>query len=85
LAAPGIVAGRILGCAKALGEFGATITFVSNIPGETQTLALAIFNLVETPGADAPLMRLLWLSVGVSFLALMTSELLAQRVRRDRP
>jgi molybdate transport system permease protein len=85
LAAPGIMAGMILGFAKALGEFGATITFVSNIPGETQTLALAIFNLVETPGADAALMRLLWLSVGLSFFALMASELLAQRVMRGRP
>jgi molybdate transport system permease protein len=84
LAAPGVAAGLILGFARALGEFGATITFVSNIPGETQTLALAIFNLVETPGADAALMRLLWLSVSVSFLALITSEFLAGRVARSR-
>jgi molybdate transport system permease protein len=84
LAAPGVAAGLILGFARALGEFGATITFVSNIPGETQTLALAIFNLVETPGADAALMRLLWLSVSVSFLALITSEFLAGRVTRSR-
>jgi molybdate transport system permease protein len=82
LAAPGVVAGLILGFAKALGEFGATITFVSNIPGETQTLALAIFNLVETPGRDAAVMRLVWLSVGVSLVALMASEYLARRVKR---
>jgi molybdate transport system permease protein len=85
LAAPGIVAGMILGFAKAMGEFGATITFVSNIPGETQTLALAIFNLLETPGSDAPLMRLIWLSVGVSFVAVLASEFLARRVMRNRP
>ena len=71
-----------LAFAKALGEFGATITFVSNIPGETQTLALAIYSLTQTPGGDAHAMRLVWLSVGVSVAALLASELLARRIAR---
>jgi len=82
LALPGVLAGMILCFAKALGEFGATITFVSNIPGETQTLALAIFGLVQTPGGDAAAMRLVWLSVGLSLVALLASEVLARRVVR---
>ena len=68
----------------AKGEFGATIMFVSNIPGETQTLALAIFSLIETPGAEAAVLRLVWLSIAVSFVALLASEYLAQRVSRSR-
>ncbi len=84
LALPGVLAGMVLGFAKALGEFGATITFVSNIPGETQTLALAIFSLIQTPGSDRAVMRLVGLSVGVSFAALMLSEYLARRVARGR-
>ncbi len=84
LAAPGILAGAILGFAKALGEFGATITFVSNIPGETQTLALAIYALTQTPGGDAGVWRLAALSVAVSFTALVAADALARRtaVRR---
>jgi molybdate transport system permease protein len=84
LSLPGISAGLILGFAKALGEFGATITFVSNIPGETRTLALAIYGLVETPGGDAAALRLIWLSVIVSLAALLASEVLARRMRYDR-
>jgi molybdate transport system permease protein len=84
LALPGILAGAIIAFAKALGEFGATIMFVSNIPGETQTLALAIFSLIETPGAEAAVLRLVWLSIAVSFVALLASEYLAQRVSRSR-
>jgi len=84
LALPGVVAGMIIAFAKALGEFGATIMFVSNIPGETQTLALAIFSLIETPGAEAAVMRLVWLSIAVSFVALIASEALARRVVRGR-
>jgi molybdate transport system permease protein len=81
---PGILAGAILGFAKALGEFGATITFVSNIPGETQTLALAIYALTQTPGGDAGVWRLAALSVCVSFVALVAADALARRtaVRR---
>jgi molybdate transport system permease protein len=84
LAAPGVLAGAILGFAKALGEFGATITFVSNIPGETQTLALAIYALTQTPGGDAGVWRLAALSVCVSFVALVAADALARRtaVRR---
>lgn len=79
---PGIVAGMVLSFAKAMGEFGATITFVSNIPGETQTLSLAIYSLTQVPGGDAGAMRLTVISVIVSMAALMLSELLATAVAR---
>jgi molybdate transport system permease protein len=79
-----VLAGLIIGFAKALGEFGATITFVSNIPGETQTLALAIFTDLERPGGDAAAMRLVWLSVGISVLALVASEALGRSFRRTQ-
>jgi molybdate transport system permease protein len=84
LALPGVIAGMVLCFAKALGEFGATITFVSNIPGETQTLALAIYALTQTPGGDAGVWRLAALSVCVSFVALVAADALARRtaVRR---
>ena len=84
LALPGVLAGVIIGFAKALGEFGATITFVSNIPGETQTLALAIYTQLERPGGDAAAMRLVWLSVAVSVLALVVSELVERSFRRSK-
>jgi molybdate transport system permease protein len=80
LALPGILSGMVLGFAKALGEFGATITFVSNIPGETQTLALAIYTLTQSPGGDARVIRLAALSVVVSLVALVISEALSRRV-----
>lgn len=79
LALPGVFAGIILGFAKALGEFGATITFVSNIPGETRTLALAIFTLLDTPDGDAAVLRLVWISIVVSMSAVLASEWLARR------
>jgi molybdate transport system permease protein len=82
LALPGVLAGLVIGFAKALGEFGATITFVSNIPGETQTLALAIFTQLERPGGDAAAMRLAWLSVAISVLALVASEVLHRALGR---
>src|SRR6185295_7639525 len=82
LALPGILAGMVIGFAKALGEFGATITFVSNIPGETQTLALAIYSQLERPGGDAAAMRLAWLSIAISVVALLASEALARTFRR---
>ena len=82
LALPGILAGLMIGFAKALGEFGATITFVSNIPGETQTLALAIFSQLERPDGDAPALRLAWLSVAISVVALVASEALSRSFRR---
>jgi len=84
LALPGLVAGLIIGFAKALGEFGATITFVSNIPGETQTLALAIFTQLDRPGGDMAAMRLVWLSIGISVVALIASEALGRSFSRAR-
>jgi molybdate transport system permease protein len=84
LAIPGVLAGMIIGFAKALGEFGATITFVSNIPGETQTLALAIFTQLERPGGDAAAMRLAMISIAISVLALVASELLSRSFTRGR-
>jgi molybdate transport system permease protein len=82
LALPGIIAGMVLGFAKALGEFGATITFVSNIPGETQTIPTAIYTLVQTPGGDSAAMRLVLVSAALAMLALIVSEWLARRVTR---
>jgi molybdate transport system permease protein len=82
LMAPGIVAGAVLAFARAIGEFGATITFVSNIPGETQTLATAIYTLIQTPYGDAPALRLIVVSVLVSLVALMISETLDRRGRQ---
>ena len=82
LALPGVIAGMILAFAKAMGEFGATITFVSNIPGETQTLPLAIYALTQAPGGDAGALRLTLVSVVISVGALLVSELLARRAAR---
>lgn len=78
LTLPGIIAGMILAFAKAMGEFGATITFVSNIPGETQTLSAAIYTFTQVPGGDAGALRLTIVSVAISMLALLVSELLAR-------
>ena len=83
LALPGIIAGVILSFAKAMGEFGATITFVSNIPGETQTLPSAIYTFTQVPGGDAGAMRLTLVSVVISMAALIVSELMARRVERQ--
>jgi molybdate transport system permease protein len=83
LALPGVIAGAVLGFAKALGEFGATITFVSNIPGETQTLSSAIYGLLQVPGAEAGLWRLTVVAVAISFGAVLLSEWLVQRQRRE--
>lgn len=82
LAVPGIVAGMVLGFAKAIGEFGATITFVSNIPGETQTIASAIYALIQTPDGDAAALRLVGISVVIATGALVASEWLARRATR---
>ncbi len=79
LALPGVVAGSLLAFARALGEFGATITFVSNIPGETQTISAAIYTLTQVPGGDAAAMQLVVVSIVISFAALIASELLARR------
>ncbi|GAB3315940.1 molybdate ABC transporter permease subunit [Luteimonas notoginsengisoli] len=83
LAWPGIVAGAVLAFAKALGEFGATITFVSAIPGETQTISSAIYGLLQVPGGDAGIWRLALVAVGISLLALLASEWLVRRQRGE--
>ena len=85
LAWPGIVAGAVLAFAKALGEFGATITFVSNIPGETRTISSAIYGLMQVPGGEAGIWRLALVAVAISLLALLASEWLVRRQhgRRD--
>jgi molybdate transport system permease protein len=77
---PGVIAGMILSFAKAMGEFGATITFVSNIPGETQTLSAAIYTFTQVPGGDAGAMRLTIVAIAISFAALLASEGLAYLV-----
>jgi molybdate transport system permease protein len=82
LISPGILAGVVLAFARSLGEFGATITFVSNIPGETRTLPLAIFSLIQTPGGEAGALRLVVLSIILALAALLFSEYLAQRAKR---
>jgi molybdate transport system permease protein len=82
LVAPGILNGMLLAFARSLGEFGATITFVSSIPGETQTLPLAIYGLTQVPGGDAQALRLCALSIALSLGALLLSELLLRAARR---
>ncbi len=79
LALPGVLAGMVLGFAKAIGEFGATITFVSNIPGETQTISAAIYTLTQVPDGDAAALRLVGVSIVISMIALVTSEWFARR------
>jgi molybdate transport system permease protein len=82
LIAPGVVAGMILSFARAMGEFGATITFVSNIPGETQTLASAIYTFTQIPGGDAQALRLTLVAVGLSLGALLVSNMLSRGIAR---
>lgn len=79
LALPGIIVGGILCFAKALGEFGATITFVSNIPGETQTIPSAIYSYTQVPGGEAGAMKLALVSIAIALVALVASEALSQR------
>jgi molybdate transport system permease protein len=79
LALPGIVAGIVLCFAKALGEFGATITFVSNIPGQTQTLSAAIYTYTQVPSGDSAALRLVLVAIALSLVALIASEWLARR------
>jgi molybdate transport system permease protein len=82
LIVPGIIAGMILSFAKAMGEFGATITFVSNIPGETQTLPSAIYSFTQVPGGDAGAFRLTLVSIAIAMLALLASEAMARFANR---
>lgn len=79
---PGIVSGCIIAFAAALGDFGATITFVGNVQGETQTLSLAIYSLTQTPDGDAAALRLVLISLTLALVALFIAEHLARRVRR---
>jgi molybdate transport system permease protein len=79
LALPGVIAGMVLCFAKALGEFGATITFVSNIPGETQTLSAAIYTYTNVPAGDAAASRLVLVAIAIALLALILSEWFARR------
>jgi molybdate transport system permease protein len=81
LSIPGILAAMVLGFARAIGEFGATITFVSNIPGETRTLPLAIYGALQVPGGETAVVRLALVSVALSMAALVASEWLARRNR----
>lgn len=84
LAVPGIIAGTVLAFAKALGEFGATITFVSNIPGETQTIPAAIYTYTQTPGGEAGAFRLSLIAMMLAFAALIVSEVLIRRSGQAR-
>jgi molybdate transport system permease protein len=79
LALPGVIAGMVLCFAKALGEFGATITFVSNIPGETQTISAAIYTFTQVPGGDAAAARLVVVAIAIALVALVVSEWFARR------
>jgi molybdate transport system permease protein len=84
LSAPGILAAMVLGFARSLGEFGATISFVSNIPGETRTLPIAIYTALQMPGADATILRLSAVAVALSLAALVLSEWLSRRAGGGR-
>jgi molybdate transport system permease protein len=80
LTLPGVLAGVVLAFARSLSEFGATITFVSNIPGETRTLPLALYALTQVPGGEAAAFRLCLISVAIAFVTLIVSEVLARRI-----
>jgi molybdate transport system permease protein len=84
LALPGVIAGAILAFARAIGEFGATITFVANIPGETQTMSLAIYSLLQSPTGDQAAARLILFSIVLSMLAIVASEWFARKLQRKR-
>lgn len=83
LAMPGLLAGTVLGFARSLGEFGATITFVSNIPGETRTIPLAIYSALQLPGGENAVTRLALIAVALSLVALALSEWLTRSARRQ--
>ena len=80
LALPGVLSGTVLAFARSLGEFGATITFVSNIPGETRTMPLAVFSLMQMPGPNDAILRLVLVSIAIALAALILSEALSRRV-----
>lgn len=82
LAVPGIIAGSVLCFSRSLGEFGATMAFVGNIPGETRTLPLAIYSFTHVPGGDMPALRLAGLSIALALVALLASHLISRRAER---
>lgn len=82
LAIPGIIAGAVLCFSRSLGEFGATMAFVGNIPGETRTLPLAIYTYMHVPDGDAPAQRLVWLSIGIACVALLVAHVINRRAER---
>ncbi len=82
LSVPGVISGVVLGFARSLGEFGATITFASNIPGATRTLPLALYTLLQVPGGEAPAMRLAVISLLISIIALVVAEFLSHKQKR---
>ncbi|MER2472578.1 molybdate ABC transporter permease subunit [Photorhabdus laumondii] len=82
LSLPGVIVGTVLAFARSLGEFGATITFVSNIPGETRTIPLAMYTLIETPGAETAAARLCIIAIILALMSLMVSEWLTRWGRR---
>ena len=82
LSIPGVLAGAVLGFARSIGEFGATITFVSNVPGETQTLPLAIYSALQSPGGEAVAARLATVSLSIALVALIAAEILSRRARQ---
>jgi len=84
LAMPGLIAGAVLGFARSIGEFGATITFVSNVPGETRTIPLAIYSALQVPGQESAVTRLALIAVLLSLAALVASEWLARRTGAGR-
>jgi molybdate transport system permease protein len=84
LSLPGVLTAIILGFARTIGEFGATITFVSNVPGETRTLPIAIYGALQVPGGDATVWRLALISIALSLIALVLSEALSRRVHAGR-
>jgi molybdate transport system permease protein len=83
LCLPGVLAATVLGLARSLGEFGATITFVSNIPGETQTLPSAIYTFTQVPGGETNALRLTLIAIAIAMAALVASEVLARRMRSE--
>ena len=80
---PGIISGVLLSFARSLGEFGATITFVSNIPGETNTLPLSIYSFIQTPGGEADALRLVTFSIIIAMIALVSSEYLTSKAKKN--
>ncbi len=84
LALPGIISGTVLGFARALGEFGATITFAGNIEGETRTIPMAVYSLMQTPGKEGATLRLVFISAIIALIAMIAAEYLNKKVKRKQ-